>query len=235
MSNPAEFDDPKPIYRTLPVATSRDRTLFAIALLAAAALAGAIALLPSSEEKAQGLMADGRYADAIQMLIAVEDERPLNAYEGYMLFGLYILTRQPDDAAVLLDREPALQTDNAWALRRLSDLYHETGNLHGEASILRQLYDISPTDADFARLRILYRLTGDLTNEASLLSQAIAAGRSQKVHTDRLAYLNALPRYGGQAAVWVAPSGKFSDLAASPSFQVVASSNLATSPTEMLE
>ena len=235
MSDPVEFDDPKPVYRTPPVATRRDGTLIAIVLLAAAALAGTIALLPSSEEKAQGLMADGRYDDAIQMLVAVEDERPLDAYEGYMLFRLYMLTRQPDGAAVLLDREPALQANNAWALRQLTDLYRETGNIHGEASILRRLYDISPTDADFARLRILYRLTGDLANEASLLSQAIAAGRSEKVHTDRLAYLNALPSSGSQAAIWVAPSGKFSDFATPPPFQVLASSGFASPANTSLE
>lgn len=232
MSDPAELDDPKLVYRAAPVATRRDGTLIAIVLLAAAALAGAIALLPSFEEKAQGLMADGRYDDAIQMLVTVENERPLDAYEGYMLFKLYVLTRQPDGAAVLLDREPALQADNAWALRQITDLYRETGNIHGEASNLRRLHDISPTAADFARLRILYRLTGDLANEASLLSQAMAAGRLEKVHVGRLAYLNALPLSGGRAAVWVAPSGKFIDLA-SPSLQVLASSGLAPSTTSV--
>lgn len=230
MSDPVEIDNPKPVYRTPQAAARHDGTLIAIVLLAVAALAGTIALLPSSEEKAQGLMADGRYGDAIQMLVAVENERPLDAYEGYLLFRLYMLTRQPDGAAVLLDREPALLADNAGALRQLSDLYHQAGNIYGEASILRRLYDVSPTDADFARLRILYRLTGDLANEASLLSQAIAAGRSEKVHVERLAYLNALPLSRGQAVVWVAPSGKFTDLA-SPSFQVFASSGLAPSTT----
>lgn len=235
MSDPAELDGPKPVYRTLPVASRHDRTLIAIVLLAAVAFVGTIALLPSSEEKAQGLMADGRYGDAIQMLVAVEDERSLDAYERYLLFKLYLLARQPDGAAVLLDSEPALQADIGWALRQLSDLYREAGNIGGETSMLRRLYDLSPTDTDFARLRILYRLTGDLANEASLLSRAIAAGRSEKVHVERLAYLSTLPLDGGQVAVWIAPSGRFSDLSATPEAQVIASSNHAAPPTSLLE
>lgn len=235
MSDPADLGDPKPIYRAHLAPDRRDGTLIAIVLLAMATLAGTIALLPSFEEKAQGLMADGRYGDAIEMLVAVEDERPLDAYEAYLLFRLYMSTRQPDGAAALLDREPALQTDNAWALRQLSDLYHEAGNIRGEASILRRLYDISPTDADFVRLRILYRLTGDLANEASLLSQAITAGRTEKVHADRLAYLMALPASGSQAAIWVAPSGKFSGLVTPPPFQVLASSGFDTPANTLLE
>jgi len=160
----------------------------------------------------------------------VEDERPLDAYEGYMLFKLYMLTRQPDNASMLLDREPSLQVDNAWALRQLSDLYRDDGNIPGEASALRQLYDLSPIDTDFARLRVLYRLTGDIANEASLLAQAIAAGRVESVHVERLAYLNTLPLTGSQAAIWVAPSGSFSALADAPSSQGIAFSNFAPLP-----
>ncbi len=235
MSDPVEFNDPKPVYRARPAAARQDGTLIAIVLLAMATLAGTIALLPSSEEKAQGLMAEGRYGDAIEMLVSVEDERPLDAYEGYLLFRLYMLTRQADGAAALLNREPALQTDNAWALRQLSDLYRQTGNIQGEASTLRRLYDISPTDTDFARLRVLYRLTGDVDNEASLLAQAIAAGRTDKVYVERLAYLMALPASGTKAAVWVAPSGKFSALGAPAPLQVLASSGFITPGNTLLE
>lgn len=235
MSDPAEMDHPKPVYRTVPAPTRPDRSLIAIMLLAVVALAGTIALLPGSEEKAEGLLADGRYADAIEMLVAVEDERPLDAYEGYMLFKLYMLTRQPDNGAMLLEQESALQANNIWALRQLSDLYHETGDVRGEAATLRQLYDVGPNDTDFARLRILYRLTGDLANEASLLSQAIAAGGSDKAHLDRLAYLQSMPLDGNQAAVWIAPSGKFKDFANVSSFQILALSDLAAPPTTALE
>jgi hypothetical protein len=234
MSDPVEFGDPKPVYRAVTVPARRDGTLIAIALLAAATLAGAIALLPSSEEKAQGLMADGRYDDAIEMLVAVEEERPLDAYEGYLLFHLYMLTHQPNGAAMLLDREPALQSDNAWALRQLSDLYRVTGNIPGEASILRRLYEISPTDTDFARLRVLYRLTGDYANESSLLSQAIAAGRTERANVERLAYLRSLPSSGSQAAIWVAPAGKFRELATPWPSQILASSGFVAPPADPL-
>ncbi|MGB3337882.1 MAG: hypothetical protein WBA73_11950 [Devosia sp.] len=236
MSDPAELEDPKPVYRTFPSTSTRpDRTLVAIVLLAVMALAGMVSLLPSPEEKAEGLLAEGRYGDAIEMLVAVEDERPLNAYEGYMLFKLYMLTRQPDNASMLLDQEPALQAGNAWALRQLSDLYREVRNVPGEASALRQLYDLSPTDTDFARLRVLYRLTGDVTNEASLLAQAIAAGHVEKVHAERLAYLRTLPLTGSQAAMWVAPSGSFRVFADAPLFQVLALSDFVAPPTTSLE
>ena len=231
MSDPAEFDGVRPVYRPVPVASTRpDRTLAAIVVLAVMTLIGTITLLPSPEEKAEGLLADGRYGDAIEMLVAVEDERPLDAYEGYMLFKLYMLTRQPDNASMLLDQEPALQVGNAWALRQLSDLYRDVRNIPGEASALRQLYDLSPTDTDFARLRVLYRLTGDTTNEASLLARAIAAGHVETVHIERLAYLNTLPLTGDQAAIWVAPSGSFRAFADAPSFQGLALSNFATAP-----
>lgn len=230
MSDPAET---KPVYRASPPVTARpDRSLLAIVVLAVLALAGTIALLPSLEEKAEGLLADGRYGDAIEMLVAVEDERPLNAYEGYMLFKLYMLNKEPDSAAMLIEQEPALQVDNAWALRQLSDRYREVRNIAGEARALRQLYDVSPTDADFARLRILYRLSGDVASEASLLEQAMAAGRIGKVHGERLAYLRTLPATGSHAAVWIAPSGRFAD--ASP-FHLLASSGSPVLPIRSLE
>jgi tetratricopeptide (TPR) repeat protein len=234
MSDPVELDVPKPVYRPVTAPARRDGTLVAITLLAAAALAGTIALLPSSEEKAQGLMASGRYDDAIVMLVAVEAERPLDAYESYLLFHLYMVTQQPNGAATLLDREPALQADNAWALRQISDLYRATGNIPGEASTLRRLYDFSPTDTDFARLRILYRLTGDFANESSLLSQAIAAGRTEPSNVERLAYLRSLPSSGGQVAVWVAPGGKFRELATPWPSQVLAASGFVTPPADAL-
>lgn len=234
MSDPAERDA-NPAYRPLPAPARPDLTLVATVMLAFIALAGTIALLPSSEEKAEGLLVEGRYDDAIEMLVAVEDERPLNAYEGYVLFKLYLLTGQADDGAILLNREPALQGNRNWALRQLSDLYHEAGNVRGEISVLRELYDAGPTDADFIRLRLLYRLTGDVDNEASLLSQAIASGRTDKVHVDRLAYLKTLQQSGTQAAVWVAPASSFSGLATTTTSQVVAQSDIATPTLTSIE
>lgn len=236
MSDPAEFNDEKPAPPRLTSASAPpDRSLWAIMVLALLALAGALALLPSSEQKAEGLLAEGRYGDAVDMLVGIEYERPLDAYESYVLFKLYMLTRQPDRAAILLAQEPALQVDDAWALRQLSDLYRETRDVRGEAAALRQLYDISPTDTDFARLRLLYRLIGDGTAEASLLAQAIEGGRSEQAHLDRLAYLQTQAITGGQAAVWVAPSSSFSQFAATPAFQPFALSDLTKVPTTPLE
>lgn len=210
MSDLGSTQDLKPLYRSAPAASTRkDRTLPAIMLLAVASLAGMLALLPGSEEKAEGLFAEGRYADAIQMLVAVGDDRPLNGYEGHMLFKLYMLTEQPDNAARLLTQHPTLQADSADALRQLSNLYRQLGDIRGEAATLRQLYGASPNDDDFARLRVLYRLTGDTEGEASLLSHAISDGRSDQVSLERLAYLQTLSPAGVRAALWVAPSGSF--------------------------
>ena len=50
-----------------------DRTLAAIVVLAVIALAGTITLLPSTEEKAAGLIADERYDDAIELLGNIAD------------------------------------------------------------------------------------------------------------------------------------------------------------------
>ena len=225
MSDRVDLDGPKPIYRLPPPEADRpDRSLLAVIVLAMLALAGVIALLPGTEEKAEGLLADGRYDDAIEILAATGAERPLDPYEDYLLFKLYILTKQPDSAAMLLEQAPALKSENAWARRQLSDLYRETRNFAGEATALRQLYDLDPTDTDFARLRMLYRLTGDAGNEASLLAQAIAAGRSERTFFERLDYLQNRAFDGSQAAIWVAPSGSFSNLAKAPPVQVMASS-----------
>src|SRR5699024_4864345 len=100
-------------------------------------------------------LAEGRYGDAIEILATIEDERPLDAYESYTLFKLYVLTKQPGPAAALLEREPALQAENAWALRQLTDLYRETHDFAGEATALRRVYEITAEAHDFARLRML--------------------------------------------------------------------------------
>lgn len=235
MSGPVSFQDPKQLYRAVPATPTRpDRTLLAIMLLAVVSLAGTLALLPGSEEKAEGLLAEGRYGDAINMLVAVEEDRPLNDYEGYMLFRLYMLARQPDSAALLLAQQPALHVDNIEALRELSDLYRQMGDVHGEMTILRRIYDASPSDADFARLRVLYRLTGDTSGEASLLTRAVADGRSDAPSLERLAYLRALSPNGASAAVWVAPSGSFWRFEAARSAQVLALTNLPSPATPLL-
>lgn len=213
MSDRAEFA-PRP---AVPAAATRpDRTLVAIILLAIMALAGTIALLPGTEEKAEGLLADGRYGDAIETLVAVEHERPLDAYESYMLFKLYLLTKQADSAAALLAQQPALQADYASALRQLSALYRADGDLAGEAEALRKLYAIGGNEDDFARLRVLYRLTGDRASEAALLAEAIAAGRATPLQRQRLAYLRAAPADGIPTATWAATTGRFAKLAAFP-------------------
>ena len=223
MSGPVKFQDPKRLYRGAPVAPTRpDRTLLAIMLLAVVSLAGTLALLPGTEEKAEGLLAEGRYADAINTLVAVEDERPLNGYEGYMLFKLYMLAREPDNAATLIAQQPALQIDNTDALRQLADLYRQLGDMRGEAATLRQIYDANPSDADFARLRVLYRLSGDTEAEASLLTKAIAAGRSDEASLNRLAYLQDLSPTSVRAALWVAPTGDFWGFEALPFSQIFA-------------
>lgn len=237
MSDRAELNLAKPIYRAAAPPLSRpDRSLLAIMLLAIVALAGTLALLPNSEEKAAALLEEGRYSDAIELLVAVEDDRFLNAYEGYMLFKLYVLTRQSDDAAMLLQHEPALQAENVWALRQLTTLYREERDFAGEASTLRQLYDIEPSDEDFVRLRMLYRLTGDLAGEASLLASAIQAGDVRPTHVERLAYLRSASATADFSAVWFAPSGSFSEFAGGlASYQILAFSDLSATPTTSLE
>lgn len=235
MSGPVSFRNPQHLYRAVPVAPTRpDRTLLAIMLLAALSLAGMLALLPGTEEKAEGLLAEGRYADAINMLVAVEEERPLNNYEGYMLFKLYMLAREPDRAAQVIGQQSALQFDNTDALRELSDLYRQMGDVHGEIAILRRIYDSSPNDADFSRLRVLYRLTGDTAGEVSLLTKAVGSGRSDAPSLERLAYLQALSTNGVNVALWVAPSGSFWRFEAARSAQVLAMTNLSSPATPLI-
>lgn len=235
MSDPVEPGGTGSVYRTrLAPPTKPDRSLAVIVLLAVISLAGTWALLPSSEEKAAGLYEDARYEDAIAALVAVEDERFLNAYESYMLLKLYILTKQPDNAAMLLQHEPALQGETAWALRQISDLYRKVGNYAGEASTLRRLYDLGQTTPDFARLRILYRLAGDIANEASVLAQSIAGGDAKPTHIQRLAYLLTVPDLGNSSAVWTAPDGSFAAFAP-VSRQIFASSDLGSASITLRE
>lgn len=227
MSGPVKFHDPKQLHRAAATLPKRpDRTLLAIMLLAVVSLAGTLALLPGTEEKAEGLLAEGRYADAINTLVAVEDERPLNGYEGYMLFKLYMLAREPDNAATLIAQQPALQVENTEALRQLADLYRQMGDMSGEATALRQIYDSNPNDADFARLRVLYRLTGDAAGEASLLTKAIDAGRTDEATLRRLAYLQDLSPTSVRAALWVAPTGNFWRFEAAHQSQIFALTTL---------
>lgn len=227
MSDPAKFQDPKQLYSGLAPAPARpDRTMMAIMLLAVLSLAGTLTLLPGTEEKAEGLLAEGRYADAINVLVDVEADRPLNGYEGYMLFKLYMLAREPDNAAQLIAREPALQVDNTEALRQLTDLYRQLGDLRGEAATLRQIYDANPNDDDFARLRVLYRLTGDMEGEETLLTKAISAGRNDEASLDRLAYLQDLTPNTVRAALWIAPTGNFWRFEAAQPFQIFAETQI---------
>lgn len=227
MSDRAEFDTPK----ALTAPTRPDRTLPMVILLAVMALLGLFALLPGSEEKAEGLLADGRFDDAIAVLVAVEQERPLDAYEGYMLFKLYMLTSRPDNAAQLLEQQPALQTDNGWALRQLSALYRQRGDIAGEATTLRQLYDINANDADFARLRVLYRLSRDVDNEAALLTASIAAGQATEIHRQRLAYLRSTAKRGTPSTIWTAATGSYSSVTAAPAFYHFAMPATPTTPS----
>lgn len=233
MSGPVSFQNPQQLYRAVPAAPTRpDRTLLAIMLLAAFSLAGMLALLPGTEEKAEGLLAEGRYADAINILVDVEDERPLNNYESYMLFRLYMLTREPDRAAQMIGQPQGLQFDNVEALRQLSDLYRQMGDVRGEVTILRRIYDSNPTDADFSRLRVLYRLLGDTTGEASMLTQAVGSGRSDTPSLERLAYLQESTN-GANVALWVAPSGSFWRFETARSAQVLAMTNLSFPETPL--
>ncbi len=221
--------------RTKPAPVRADRSLIAILLLAVAALAGSIALLPGSEEKAAGLLAEGRYGDAIATLTSVEHERPLNAYEGYVLFKLYLLTGQPDEAARLLAQDPELGMDNEAALRQLSNLYRQQRDMQGEALSLRQLYDVNPNDADFVRLRTLYRLAGDADSEASLLAQALASGRTDQAIRDRLTYLQT-PASRRPATVWVAPAADLAEQTKQQSsMRIAAYSALSPTPTPSIE
>ena len=235
MSDLADGHSAASIYRApVPEPSRPDRTLGAIALLAVISLAGAWALLPSFEEKAAGLYEDGRYDDAIAMLVSAEDGRFLNAYESYMLFKLYMLTEQPKSAAALLEQQPALQPETPWALRQLSDLYRTGRNLVAEASVLRQLHDLAPSEANFKRLRILYRLTGDVAGETSLLAQSIANGDTSPAYVERLAYLRTLPQSGGPSVVWVAPTGNFSEFEP-VSDQILVLSNIDSASTTSVE
>lgn len=211
-----------------------DRTLATIVVLAGLALAGTLALLPSSEEKAAGLFEEARYDEAIALLVSLEDQRALNAYEDFMLFKLYVLTKQPDRAAAVLDQDVEMQVDLGWALEQLVALYREKRDYAGEASVLRRLYDSNPTDAAFQRLRALYRLTGDVAGEASLLQSAIAAGEAGNVHALRLSYLQSLPQAGGSSALWTVTSGDFASIEA-PGIRIVAATELAPSQISSVE
>ena len=204
-----------------------DRTLAAIVVLAVIALAGTITLLPSTEEKAAGLIADERYDDAIELLVGLEDQRELNAYEGFMLVKLYLLADQPHQAVQALEKEAALRSDNAWALHQLVDIYRAERNFVGEASALRRLYDAGAADDAFGRLYTLYRLIGDAEGEASLLEQAIAAGQAGEFYAERLAYLRSRATLAEPSALWTAASGAFAGVAHNLSVQVLASSALA--------
>lgn len=234
MSTHAETVANKPSAIDQAVVDKPDRTLAAIVVLAGLALAGTLALLPSSEEKAAGLFEEARYDEAISLLVSLEGQRTLNAYEDFMLFKLFVLTKQPDRAVALLDQHADLQVDYNWALEQLTGLYRESRDYAGEASVLRRLYDANPTDIAFQRLRALYRLTGDVEGETSLLQRAIASGQAGSAHLERLSYLESLPRTGGSSALWTATAGDFANIEA-PGIRIVAVSEFAAPPASSVE
>ena len=208
-----------------------DHTLLAIIILAALALAGTIALLPSPEEKAAGLIAERRYDEAIQMLVSQDEQHGLNAYEGFMLSQLYVLAKQPDKAKGLLEAEASSQADNSWALRQLVMLYRQSGDFAGEATSLRRLYDGAGTPEEFQRLRVLYRLLGDKDGEASLLERAVALGHASGSDISRLDTLITRPANSSLSAVWTAGSGHFQSIGSTYETRVLAASAETTPST----
>lgn len=216
-------------------ASKPDRSLWAIVLMAFLAMAGAVALLPSSGEKAEALAAEGRFNDAIAILNSVEQQRPLDVYESYLLFKLYVMTKQPDSAASLIDSQLAVNPQATGGINQLAALYRDNHDYAAEAAVLRKFYDTGPNQPAFDRLRVLYRLIGDAAAEASLLVKGIAAGQTKPEDLQRLIALQSAMWTGAQVAVWADPSGSFAKLGSTRALLPLAVSDPTTFPVNFRE
>ncbi|QQR40405.1 hypothetical protein [Devosia rhizoryzae] len=203
----------------------KDRTMPAILLLAAIALAGIWSLLPNAEEKAAGLLDDARYPEAMAVLEETQAHGMLSSYESQMLLKTYVLTKKRLSAAWLLVNEPTLQSASPEVIRQVLALFRDARDYSGEAQVLRAEYDRNGDEQDLARLRVLYRLLSDKDGEASLLEAAIAKGGSNPAYEQRLHFLRT-ELGGDNMALWVAPSGAFSQLLEAAPVRSLAFSNL---------
>jgi tetratricopeptide (TPR) repeat protein len=206
MPDHAEVMKARPLQMGLAVGTlgpeRPDYSLAVIIVLAILTLAGALALLPSAEEKAAALIARERYVEAIALLEQRDGQNLLNSYEAFSLTRLYRLTGSDSKATNLLERTLERAPDSRWARDELIEIYRSEGRHEEEARLLQQVFSASPDKPSFKRLLGLYRLDADRDSERTLLVEADAAGLASQPERRRLNWLQVNGSGTSAGALW---------------------------------
>jgi tetratricopeptide (TPR) repeat protein len=188
-------------------AAGREYSLLLAIVLGVFTIAGAYALLPSTEQKAAALIAEGRSDEARTMLEDSRSDGEFTSYERFMLADLYVGAGDREQAIGLLEPMASDPVHAPSTLNRLMTLYGQAHDAEGQIQTARRLYDLYPTEQIYARLRVLYRLLGEWKVEASFLDRAIAAGHATHADVLRRDHLGIVsPEIMAATAVWRAPA-----------------------------
>ncbi len=189
-----------------------DYSLWAVGLLAVLTVAGAMALLPNTEQKASALLASGRYSEAVGLLAKVDELRGLDRHEMRLVSELYPLWQQQRQTPVVPLAQLDLTAEDLWIMQQMVVQHRQTRDFWKEAALLRPLFEKAPTLERLNRLQALYRLNGDVAKEQSLLVLAAAAGLATNAQLTRLTTLSSTTGHERalHSAIWTSPDGRFS-------------------------
>lgn len=180
-----------------------ERTMVLVLAIVATTMLAAIAMLPTTEEKAQVLLSQGRTAEAISLFEQKRSLQLLNPFETYALAQLYEAQSDTGALSTLLEDEIEQRPESAWALDRLIVLYRSEQQHTLEASAIGKRFQSDPNRPDLLRLIQLYRLTGDRQGERAVLEAALSAGLLDPAQTARLDFLVTHPL--ATPVTWLAP------------------------------
>ena len=184
----------------------RDYSLLLAIALGMLTIVGAFALLPSTEEKASAMLAEGRPAEARALLESREAGDGLTSYERLMLADLYAGAGELSPAGDLLETLATEPAHTALALSRLVTVYGKAGDYSQQLGAALRLYEQQPSQELYARQRSFSRLLGDWHQEALFLDAAIRAGHATPADFQRRQHLRTVSAdVMAATAVWRAP------------------------------
>lgn len=163
----------------LPKWETPERSLLLVMIIVVMTILAAIAMLPNTEEKAQVLISQGRFEDAVSLYEQKRDTVRLNPFETYSLANLYQSASRFEALEALLEDEIVRRPDSDWARTMLAGLFRDEGRLNEEAQALSAVFTRLPNQADYRRLIVLYRLLGDRDGERA----TIEIGRAEQMAT----------------------------------------------------
>lgn len=175
-----------------------------VLVIVAVTIIAAIAMLPRTEEKAQVLISQERYAEAAALYVQKQNVTRLNPFETYSLAGVYEVLGDTPALISLLEEEIALRPESDWARTSLIEIYRAHRSPADEARLLFQTFAASPDAETYRRLIALSRLMGDRASELAALEIAKLANLASDEDRTRLDYLK--NNLTTNAVIWRAPT-----------------------------